>query len=312
MLSAISADEHVVIAIYSNYRNLLTPALLKALTEHMTCAYCGRQAPDSLARCCCNATTPNPHLAYEHEQAFGSGYDFVGLYRLPNAQWQTLHRQIGRSVRNKNRVTNPALQRLSRLDTADQVQEWIDRTHPGGGLTVTALSILTDTGKAHTKYAGVYARCFRDNESSAHGYLKWIALNWSSEGNLDRLGDNILMLGLDMEVLYLLPGNRVSKEWNGQKGRIIPREWRQQTFIPGRNEIHKHADIYCGTKQQIIECGETSADSLSRPVLAKIAKSVIWIPYLDVTPDQTDFTGIDCLRAFAIKRRPRSRSKPPA
>lgn len=312
MLSAISADEHVVIAIYSNYRNLLTPALRKALTEHLTCAHCGQQAPDSLARCGCNATTPHPLLECEHEQAFGSGYDFVGLYRLPDTQWQTLYRQIGRCVRDKNREVNPPLQRLSRLDTADQVQEWIDRTHPGGGLQVTALSIPTDTGKAYKKYADVYARCFRCCESSAHGYLKWIALNWSSEGNLDRLDDNILMLGLDMEVLYLLPGNRVSKEWNGQKGRIIPREWRQQAFIPERHEIHKHADVYSGTKQQIIECGETSADSLARPVLAKIAKSVIWIPYLDVTPDQTDFTGIDCLRAFAIKRRSRSRSKPPA
>lgn len=247
---------------------------------------------------------PDPALEYLHAYVFNDTSGFIGAYACRSADWREIERLL-KTDKAQIRTARSYLKRLERLDTVAEVQQWIDSEYPRQKLVVEAISIPCASKEVKQEYHELYRRCFRDSESETHGYLKWAAINWVTDNDLRRTQLPVTLVGADIEVTYVIPGNPVTKEWYAKGPHfVIPKG------MDGRlpRGIAKIVDVYSAPKATFIECGETDALSLVAPLGSGLAKRAVWLPYLGVS--QAGSLGcapIGMLPAYSIRKAPKRR-----
>lgn len=175
--------------------------------------------------------------------------------------------------------SSPSLLRHEYMAISSDVQSWIDSTFPENNLIVKDISIpcATPPNSQQKILSEIFKSCFRDSETTLHGYLKWCSYSYLSKGESFYFQKSVTSFGIAFEVKYSLPGNRLIKRYGGGKGSIVPNSWSLEWDWGSR--VQKIADVYFGGDRVIVECGATDSMSLVVPIQAKVSKRVIWLPY---------------------------------
>lgn len=305
MIKALAtSDDSCHIALYKPAVALTGDETRRALVRSLRCLACGEAISLSLGRCKCGGAAPDPVLEYLHARVFNDTSGFIGTYVCQVEDWLDIQRKLEKDKANM-RTGRSYLKRLGRLDTVDEVQQWINREYPRQKLVVEAISIPCVSEESRLEYNDLYKRCFRDSESEAHGNLKWAAINWVTGNDLRFTQMPVTLIGADIEVTYVIPGNPVTKEWSAKGPRfIIPKGMKG----PLPSGIAKVADVYSALKNTLVECGETDALSLVAPIGTGLAKRVVWLPYLGLSKDDPlVIAPTRLLPAYSIRKAPKHR-----
>lgn len=300
MIAALfSSDGSCRIALYEPAVALTGSDTRQALVRSLRCMACGEHPALSLERCKCGHVAPDPDLEYMHASVFNDTSGFIGTYVCQSADWRDIGRLIEKD-KAEMRTSRGYLKRLGRLDTVDEIQQWVNREYPGHKLVVEPISIPCASKETKPEYADLYKRCFRDNESETHGYLKWAAINWVTGNDLQQTQLPVTLIGADIEVTYVIPGNPVTKEWCAKGPRFIIPKGMNGRLPRG---IHKIVDVYSARNGTFVECGETDALSLVAPIGCGLAKRVVWLPYLGLSKaDSLASAPTRQLPAYSIRK----------
>lgn len=314
------------VALYAPAVDLLSGTTCETMGRSLRCVSCGSTSTPSLAPCACGGVLPDSELEYLeileylHTKVFGNASGFIGLYTCSDEDWRDIEPQIKRD-RAKQRTARSYLHRVGRLDSAAEVEAWLAREYPHQKLAITPISIPCIACEASAEYADILARCRRDNETTAHGYLKWAALHWVTANDLRKTKLPVTMKGTNIEVTYVVNGHPITKDWLPTGPRwLVPdfsgplQFWRSRSSKEGcllptdyngplPRGIVKIVDVYDGGSQTFVECGETDALSLVAPLGSGLAKQLVWLPYLGIDKNDPMVTPpAETLPAFLIRR----------
>lgn len=274
----ILADDNgqIMVALYDDLMRALSDRTIDLMRENLTCGSCGDRFQNG--PCACGEIEGDSFLHHFHTQNFGSGGNLWGMFRSGGDQWKQVNDSILRD-RQKFLSLDPRLARIGHMDGYESVQNWIDSTHEDNGLIVKPIIIPNrpEPKKAQKKLFKIYSDCFRESESQLHAQLKWLAYSYLHKNDPYFYFEPLHFGGTGFEVSYALPGARFLKDYDGGKGSVVPPTWQDRwdwsAWIP------KIADVYSYSEKCFVECGFTNAQSLVAPILAKIVKKVVWIPY---------------------------------
>lgn len=292
------------VALYKPAVRLISGETRQVLVQFLRCQACGKPPPITFERCKCGGGAPDPVLEYLHAEVFDDTSGFIGTYVCQTADWVNIGQMLEKDKANL-RTSRSYLKRFDRFDTVNEVQQWIDKEYPKLKLIVEGISIPCVSKEMNPEYAELYKRCFRRNESEAHGYLKWAAINWVTGNDLRHTHLPVTSFGADIEVTYIISGNPITKEWRTKSPRfIIPKE--MNGLLP--KGIIKIADVYNALNNTFVECGETDALSLVAPIGSGLAKRVVWLPYLGLNRNEPLVrTPTGLLPAYSIRKAPKGR-----
>ncbi|PIP91531.1 MAG: hypothetical protein COW79_01890 [Bdellovibrionales bacterium CG22_combo_CG10-13_8_21_14_all_38_13] len=151
-----------------------------------------------------------------------------------------------------------------------------------------------------------FKQCFGKGESVRHAYLKWFALNYLKT----RIQD-LHEYDLRTEVNMYVPNDEYWEEMTlgddrVSYGRILaPREEFLGTLSSyGGDKVGwvQEVDLCYIPKPVLFECGDTSPESLSLPLVTQGASRIFWLPFQNSEDKKKEWEDFETpLKAFEIK-----------